>query len=159
MQKAMGGGALYDMGIYCVNGIRFLTKLEPIAVTARHEKTNQKFVEVDETNYFTLEFNQGVTADCGTSVVKSMNGLRIDCEKGWYQLTPMQSYSGVTGKDSLGVTLPAFTGNQQAHQMDNDALALMGKGPFLTNAEYAIKDIHIIEKIFKSASNNKRILI
>lgn len=159
MQKAMGGGALYDMGIYCVNGVRFLSKLEPIAVTARHEKTHPKFIEVDETTYFTLEFDHDITAECGTSVVKSMNGLKIDCENGWYQLSPMQSYSGVTGKDSLGVNLPPFIGNQQANQMDNDSLALMGRGPFLAGADVATKDIHIIEKIFQAAASKKRVLI
>jgi len=159
MQKAMGGGALYDMGIYCVNGVRFISKLEPIAVTAKHEKTHPKFIEVDETTYFTLEFEQSITAECGTSVVKNINGLKVSCENGWYQLSPMQSYSGVAGKDSLGVNLAPFAGNQQAHQMDNDSLALMGKGPFLTNAEVAIKDIHIIEKIFQAATTNKRVLI
>ncbi len=159
MKKAMGGGALYDMGVYCVNGVRFISKLEPIAVMARHEKNNPKFVEVDDTSYFRFEFADGITAECGTSVVKSMNRLRVNCEKGWYQLSPMQSYSGVAGSDSSGVRLAAFSGNQQANQMDNDSLALLGPGPFLTDAEMATKDIHIIEKIFESAASGKRVLI
>lgn len=158
MKKAMGGGALYDMGVYPINGARFISGMEPIAVTAHHEKSHPDiFKEVDETTYLTLEFANGLNAKCATSVVKNMNRLRAQCQKGWYQLSPLQSYSGVVATDSAGLHLRPLVGSQQALQMDNDALALLGKGPFLTRAEDGIRDIHIITSAFKSAALGKRI--
>ena len=35
MQKAYGGGALMDMGIYTIQAARYTTNEEPVAVTAR----------------------------------------------------------------------------------------------------------------------------
>ncbi|MDN4501746.1 Gfo/Idh/MocA family oxidoreductase [Alteromonadaceae bacterium BrNp21-10] len=156
MQKHMGGGAMYDMGVYALNGARFITGKEPIAVSAYHEKSHPAFTEVDETTYFTLEFADGLRAECATSVVKSFNQLQVNCAKGWYKLAPMQSYTGVTGSTSGGQHLPAFAGNQQARQMDNDALAVLGKGPILVPGEEGMKDIRIVEAIFKSAANNRQ---
>lgn len=156
----MGGGALYDMGVYNINGVRFMLKQEPVAVTARFEKSHPEiFKEVDETTYMDLEFADGLIAKCATSVVKSFNQLKMQGEKGWYQLQPMQSYSGVVGTDSNGVRLAAFAGNQQANQMDNDALALQGKGPFITRPEDGINDIRVIQSTLQAAQSGKRVVI
>jgi glucose-fructose oxidoreductase len=160
MKKDMGGGAMYDMGVYPLNGTRFLTGMEPIAITARHEKSHPDiFKEVDETTFFSLEFANGLVADCGTSVVKSFNHIRLECEKGWYELRPMSEYSGVTAKTSSGLTLPAISGMQQTIQMDNDALAVKGVGPILVPGEEGMRDIHVVENAFKSAQSGKRILL
>ncbi|RDV24897.1 gfo/Idh/MocA family oxidoreductase [Alteromonas aestuariivivens] len=160
MKKNMGGGALYDMGVYPINGARFITGLEPVAVTGRHEKTHADiFTEVDETTYFTLEFANGLVADCGTSVVKSFNRLRVDCEDGWYELSPMQSYSGVTATNSNGQRFGAISGMQQTLQMDNDALALLGQGPIRVPGEEGMKDIQLVNAIFQSASSGQKVTL
>ncbi|QJR82780.1 Gfo/Idh/MocA family oxidoreductase [Alteromonas pelagimontana] len=160
MQKEMGGGALYDMGVYAINGARFLTKMEPVAVTGRHEKSHPKiFREVDETTYFTMEFDNGLIADCGTSVVKGPNYLKVDCREGWYQLKPMQSYSGVTGTTSDGKEFSAIDGMQQTIQMDDDAKAILGKGPALVTGEEGLRDIRIVNAIFAAAQSGKRVTL
>lgn len=158
MQKAMGGGAMYDMGVYSVNEARFLTGLEPISITAQHDKTHPHiFKEVDETTYFTLDFGNGIVADCGTSVVKSFNQARVECENGWYQLKPMQSYSGVTGSASDGKILTPYTGVQQALQMDNDSLAIINNSQVLVAGEEGLKDINIVQAAFKSAQTGSSV--
>ncbi len=160
MQKDMGGGALYDMGVYPLNGARFITGMEPVSVTGYHEKTHPKiFTEVDETTYFDLKFKDGLVAKCGTSVVKSFNRLDVHCEKGDYSLKPMQSYSGVTGKMSDGTVLPPISGMQQTLQMDNDALAILGRGPVLVPGEEGLRDIHIIQAIFRAAKTGNTVMI
>ena len=160
MQKAMGGGAMYDMGVYPLNGVRFMTGQEPIAVTAKHDKSHPDiFKEVDETTYFTLEFANGLTAECGTSMVKNFSQLTMQCEKGWYQLRPMSSYTGVTGYTSDQQEFAAIKQIQQAIQMDDDALAILGKGELLVPGEEGLKDIHVVQAIFESAAKNQRILL
>jgi len=160
MQKAMGGGAMYDMGVYPVNGARFLSNLEPIAITASHDKSHPKiFKEVDETTNFTLEFPDGVIADCATSVVKSYNRIAVSCENGGYRLSPMSEYSGVQGRTSRGEVLRPIRMMQQTLQMDNDALAILNKGQILVPGEDAMKDIQIVEAAFKSAQTGKRVTL
>ncbi len=51
LNKALaGGGPLMDVGIYCVQGVRYTSGLEPLAVTAREgvKKNKEKFKEVEE---------------------------------------------------------------------------------------------------------------
>ncbi|MGQ8365505.1 Gfo/Idh/MocA family protein [Glaciecola sp. 1036] len=161
MKKDMGGGAMYDMGVYPLNGARYLTKMEPIAITARHEKSHPEiFTEVDETTFFTLEFPNGLIADCGTSVVKSFNKARIECENGWYELNPMSPYSGVTGYTSKDETFNPINGMQQTLQMDNDALAILKDTKVMVPGEEGLADIKVVEAAFESAANNsKRIVL
>lgn len=156
LNKQLGGGALRDMGVYTINGARYATGLEPISVFASTTtQRKEAFKEVDETSYLTLEFPNGITADCTTSVGQSMNELRAQCERGWYELTPMQTYSNVRGRTSDGTRLNKITANQQAVQMDNDALAILGHRQIIVPGEEGLKDIRVIEAAFKSAETGK----
>ncbi|MEL6721022.1 MAG: Gfo/Idh/MocA family oxidoreductase [Bacteroidota bacterium] len=148
-QKALGGGALYDMGIYTINGIRYATNMEPIRVLSAKQYTNrpQYFTEVDETTEYQLEFANGLIANGKTSVGETFNQLRIDCEKGWYELSPMQSYNGVQGKTSDGILLNKPIDNQQAQQMDDDALVILEDKEVLVSGLEGLKDVRIVNAI------------
>lgn len=161
LEKEMGGGAMYDMGVYPLNAARYTTGMEPIAVSATHTTDRpQMFDEVDETTIFELEFPDGIVANCRTSFGESMNNLEVNCENGWYYLRPFQSYSGVKGKASDGTVLEPFGKNQQAVQMDNDSLAILNDEPVLVPGEDGLRDIVILEKIYESAAKNgERLLI
>ena len=160
LSKKMGGGALYDMGVYPINGARYATGMEPVAVTGRHENTRPEvFTEVDETTYLDLEFENGLVAQCATSVGINFNQLRVNCEKGWYELSPMQAYNGVQGQTSDGKKLDKTVVHQQAKQMDDDALAIIHNIGFLAPGEEGLKDIRIVEATLESARTGKRVLI
>lgn len=158
MQKSMGGGAMYDMGVYPLNGARYATGEEPVAVTSRHEITHpQIFTEVDSTTHFTLEFPSGAVADCMTSFVKPGNKLEVNCEKGWYRLEPMSNYNGVQGETSDSRKLNKKIANQQARQMDDDAQAILADSAVMVPGEEGLRDIRIVRAIFESAREGKRI--
>src|SRR5258706_2494127 len=90
--KKMGGGAMYDMGVYPLNAARYSTGLEPIAVTARTSTTRPEiYKEVEEKVNFDLEFPGGTTAACEASFGANLNELKITCSKGGYELIPFQS--------------------------------------------------------------------
>ena len=159
--KAMGGGAMYDMGVYAVNGIRYATNQYPISVlSAEHVKDRPSFFEeVDETTIFELEFASGIKVNGLGSVGKNINGLRVDCTNGWYSTTPMQSYGGVQYEDSAVYKMDAIKGMQQSLQMDNDALAIINNLAVKAPGEEGKKDVHIIEAIFKSAETGERVVL
>ena len=128
LKKALGGGALYDMGVYTINGMRYATDLMPLKVIEAKQISIRKeyFDEVDETTEYQLLFPGGLVGTGKTSVGESIrNMLRVDAENGWYELSPMQSYSGVGGKTSDGTLLNQPIDSQQAKQMDDDALAIL----------------------------------
>lgn len=155
----LGGGAMYDMGVYPLNAARYTAGEEPVAVTATQESLRPVFKNVDETTDFKLEFPSGAIAECTTSYAKHTNYLRAQCEKGWYELRPFQSYTGVRGKTSDGILLNEPVANQQARQMDNDALAIIKNSPLLVPGEEGMRDIVIVNAIFKAAKEGKRVLL
>ncbi len=57
LQKAVGGGTLDDIGIYCINAARYLFQDEPIAVFATGATNGEeRFQEVDEMTSVILRF-------------------------------------------------------------------------------------------------------
>jgi glucose-fructose oxidoreductase len=159
-KKSLGGGAMYDMGVYPLNATRYSTGLEPIAVTAQQSTTRPEiYKEVDETMNFDLEFPGGVTAKCETSFGKSMNDLQVNCKNGWYKLSPFQAYSGVNGVTSDGKILNATIPNEQAKQMDDDALAIINGTPVIAPGEEGLKDIRVVEAVYRSVAEKKRVTI
>ena len=158
-KKAMGGGSMYDMGVYTVQGARYSVGLNPKAVFAQ-QFTNRPdiYTEVDETMMYQLEFPNGAIANCTTSFGMNMNYLNATCEKGWFKLDPFQAYSGIKGNSSAGL-LNFPLNNQQTRQMDDDAFAIMTKRPLLTPGEEGMQDIRVVEAIYESVKQGKRILI
>lgn len=159
-KKAMGGGSMYDMGVYPLNATRYVTGEEPIAVTAQQSTTRPAiYKEVDETMQFRLEFPGGAIADCETSFGKGMNTLNVRCNKGGYKLEPFQAYSGINGITTDNIKLNEKIPNQQAKQMDDDALSIINDKPVLVPGEEGWKDILVVEAIYRSVKEKGRVVI
>ncbi|NZA26209.1 Gfo/Idh/MocA family oxidoreductase [Luteimonas sp. SJ-92] len=164
LDPARGGGAMYDMGVYCVNAARYSTGLEPTAIRAWDETARRDvFREVDETMRFELEFPDGIVADCVTSFGRNLNTLQVDCERGWYALSPFQAYEGNVGRASDGTVFPAQLGERprmQAEQMDQDALAILAGTPPRAPGEQGVRDMRVLDAAFASVrGENRRVAI
>src|SRR5258705_8990092 len=74
-KQLAGGGSMMDIGIYSINGSRYMIGEDPVWVTAQETKTNhEKFKEgVDETIQFQLGFPGGAMASCLSTC--NMNSL------------------------------------------------------------------------------------
>lgn len=156
-KKNMGGGVMGDMGVYPLNAARYSTGLEPIAVMAKASTTRPEiYKEVEETMEFELEFPGGVTASCVASYGKGMNSLQVNCSKGWYKLSPFQAYSGINGITSDGLKLDATIPNQQALQMDDDALAIINNTPVIAPGEEGLKDTIVVEAVYRSVASKTK---
>ena len=155
LHKELGGGAMYDMGTYPLNAARYVTGEEPISVSASHHVTRPEiFNEVDETTKFRLEFPSGAIAHCTTTLGSGINKLHVECNNGSYGLYPFQTYHGVKGEASDGVKLDIYVPNQQAQQMDDDALTILNDTPVMVPGEDGLKDMYIMDAIFASARND-----
>lgn len=63
VKKKLGGGPLYDIGIYCINAARHLFDAEPVEVFACDAKLEDpRFSEVEESTSAILRFSQGRVA-------------------------------------------------------------------------------------------------
>ncbi len=158
MDAELGGGLIYDVGVYCINALRYTSGMEPLAVTGRIENSRPEiFKEVAEVTNFEFDFPEGIRASGKTTAAETVNILRSDCAKGWYELSPFQAYNGVQGKASDGTLLNTYIENQQARQMDDDALAILQNRPVMVPGKEGMKDIVIVEAINASAKTGKTI--
>jgi glucose-fructose oxidoreductase len=162
-KKELGGGALYDMGVYSIQGARLGTGMEPIAVVSAKTSTTRPEIYkngLDETTEATLEFPGGVLGTIKTSFGENINFLDITCQKGEIKIAPYQSYSGVRGSSPLGeINHPYQVPWQQAKQMDDDAMAIIQGKAMLVPGEEGLRDIRVVEAIYKSAATGERVKI
>ncbi|MEO5683560.1 MAG: Gfo/Idh/MocA family oxidoreductase [Chitinophagaceae bacterium] len=159
--RALGGGVLYDMGVYAIQGARLGTGMEPIAIVSAKTSTTRPEIYkdgLDETVIATLEFPGGVLANIKTSFGENVNFMNIHSEKGDIKMAPYSGYNGLKGSSPLGeINTPYDVPWQQARQMDDDALSIMQKKPMLVPGEEGLRDIRIVEAIYKCAATGKRV--
>jgi predicted dehydrogenase len=153
-KELSGGGAMMDIGIYSVNGSRYMVGEEPIWVTAQEVKTNkEKFREgIDETITFQLGFPGGAVASClSTYIMNNLDRFFLNGEKGYAEMQPSTGYGPILGHTHKGeLTYPHVA--HQAFQMDEmAAIILEGKQPIVpVDGEEGVKDMKIIDAIYKA---------
>ena len=88
-----------------------------------------------------------------------MNTLRADCERGWYELSPFQTYDGLKGRTSDGQTFADAVPHQQAKQMNDDALAILRGTAPLVPGEEGVRDMRVVDAIYASARDGGRRIV
>ncbi|MBT1699026.1 Gfo/Idh/MocA family oxidoreductase [Fulvivirgaceae bacterium PWU4] len=160
-KKLAGGGAMMDIGIYSINGARYMVGEEPVWVTAQETKTNpEKFKEgVDETIQFQLGFPSGAVASClSTYTMNNLDRFFLNGEKGFAEMQPSTGYGPIKGRTHAGeLTHPHVT--HQTVQMDEMAgIILQGKQPVVpVDGEEGLKDLKIIDAIFLAVKSGKKV--
>lgn len=156
LKKAYGGGPLMDMGVYAIQGTRYTTGMEPLYVTAKEIKTgNPLFKEVEETISWEFEFPGGLKTTGETSFNNNYGYLRAEAAKGKFSIEPAYGYNGQAGETPEGpMRFPQV--NQQARQMDGFALSILQNKPSIVPGEMGMKDIKVVDAIFRSVASGKR---
>ncbi|MBO9639841.1 MAG: Gfo/Idh/MocA family oxidoreductase [Siphonobacter aquaeclarae] len=162
-KKLAGGGSMMDIGVYSINGSRYMVGEDPVWVTAQETKTDPvKFKEgVDETITFQLGFPSGVTASClSTYAFNYLDRFYLVGEKGFAELNPSTGYGPIRGRTHKGeLNQPVVT--HQTLQMDSMAgIILQGKeAPVPVDGEEGVKDLKIIDAIYEAARSGKKVEI
>lgn len=147
-----GGGALYDLGIYCIQAARYATGKNPVAVSAQETKTDPvKFAEVDETVSFHLEFDDGAIANCTTSYNFRSDRLYVAYAKqnSSAEIRSAFSYSGQeTYVNGRLIRVPEVS--QQVLQMDGICQHIKDRTLSPISGEEGLIDMQIIEAIESS---------
>ena len=162
-KKLAGGGSMMDIGIYSINGARYMIGEDPIWVTAQETKTDTvKFKEgVDETIQFQLGFPGGAVASClSTYVLNNLDRFFLDGEKGYAELLPSTGYGPIKGRTHKGeLTHPHVT--HQTVQMDEFSdIILQNKQPIVpVDGEEGLKDLKIIDAIYEAVGKGKKVAL
>jgi predicted dehydrogenase len=163
--KLSGGGALPDVGVYCVNTIRWLVGEEPLEASAYQWTTDpETFSKVDENIAFRLNFPHGLVTQATSSFSAAQSSfLQVHGEKGWAALNPAYPWDeerclfGKTGDrwfekkfkviDELSVELDAF------------ADSIRRKREPEPNGVQGMRDVAVMEAIYQSAREGRTVPI
>ena len=164
-----GGGSLMDIGIYALNASRYITQEEPISVYAHEytDRTDPCFHEVEDRIEFELEFPSGVIASCMSMYSANQNHILMMGDKGRVELEPATRYSGNhmwTGRDGreTEITPPPPPGpgtTQFAAQLDHLVDCIRDNKEPIVSGEEGLRDMRLIEAIYRSAREKKRIAL
>lgn len=160
-KQLAGGGSLMDIGIYAINGARYMVGEEPTWVTAQETKTDPvKFkAGVDETIQFQFGFPSGAAASClSTYNMNNLDRFFLDGDAGYAELYPSTGYGPIQGRTSKGeLTQPHKT--HQTVQMDEMAAIIFdGKQPIVpVDGNEAVRDLKIIDAIYAATASGKKV--
>ena len=163
LKKEMaGGGPLMNLGVYCVQVSRYVTGEEPISVTAQYGPVTMPdlFKEVEESITWQLNFPSGAVCTSATTSNCNIDKFYASAENGFFELSPALSYGPFKGKSSNRVfNFPTI--NQQTAQLDGiGKLILENKQlPDHISGKEGLKDLKILEAIYKSATLGKKVLL
>ena len=159
--RQLGGGTLYDIGIYCINAARYLFRDEPLEVSAVSVHSGaRKLAEVDETTAAILRFDQGRVASFVTSFnATDVAEYRVVGTKGELQVHDAYEYAEGL---SYELTVDGKTTRKQIGKRDQFAPELLHFSDCIRrnvepepSGEEGLQDVRIIEALYESADSGK----
>jgi predicted dehydrogenase len=164
-QAELGGGALFDMGIYCVNAARYLFQAEPIEVSAfRVQGTDPRFTDTDEMTAAILRFpgdriaqftaSQGAADVSEFRVIGTKGDLRLDDAFGYHGKS--HEYLTIDGKTEQ--TTSAAHDQFAAELVYFSQCILEDREPE-PSGEEGLADVQILEAIVQAASLGRKVTL
>jgi predicted dehydrogenase len=156
-RELAGGGALMDVGVYCLQATRYATGEDPILVSAMETSIDKaRFAEVEETMTWTALFPSGAVAYCMASFnLGLVSRVNVQTDKGSFGLDPAFLYHGIKGWRSDKKPLEFPQVDQFAAEMDEFALCVLNNTPTKVSGEHGMEDVRILQAIYESARTGK----
>ena len=161
VRRKMGGGSLYDIGVYCLNAARYLFQDNPVEVsTFSVVGTDRRFREVDEMSGALLRFPGDRLASFMCSFgAADVSSYEIIGTKGRLQVDPAYEYVGPL---TQRLTLDGKTQTKEFPAGDQFAAELIyfsdcvlrNKEPEPSGLEGLI-DVQIVQALYRSATQRK----
>jgi predicted dehydrogenase len=164
-RKLAGGGSLMDVGVYCVNTVRWLTGKEPVEATAHAWTLDPaRFSEVEENIAFRLKFPEGPVVQASSSFGAAQGSfLHVHGEKGWAALDPAFAYDE---ERRLFGKIGGRWFEKRFKVMDEFALELdafaeavrRGRDPE-PDGNAGLRDVVVMQAIYRAARENRPVPI
>lgn len=153
LDAAMGGGALYDIGCYCINGIRLIMNDEPESVAAIPQMTPDG--TVDQAMAVVMKFPRGRLATIDCSIVGHYNqSIEITGTEGIMRISFPFQHPEVTliknGKTTSNVF--EYQTNAYMAQIEHFSECVRShQASGLYAPDEAILNMRVIDRIYKAA--------
>ncbi len=160
-KQLAGGGPLMDIGIYSLSAARFLTGEEPVEVSTTIEQPadDPRFKQVEAAMDFTLKFPGGAVADCKTAYNANLGAsVRVVGVRGGINLNPAFGYWGNQMTFARDGTVEWFKSPEVdtfAAEIDDFSRCIMEDKPSRTPGEEGLRDMLVIEALYRAAAEGK----
>ena len=161
VRRKMGGGSLFDIGVYCINAARYLFRDNPVEVSAFSMKgADRRFREVDEMSGALLRFPGARLASFLCSFgAADVSSYELLGSKGRLRVDPAFDYVGPLTQH---LTFESKTHTRRFPAGDQFAAKLLyfsncirrNKEPEPSGLEGLI-DVQIIQALYRSAAQGK----
>jgi predicted dehydrogenase len=164
-RELAGGGSLWDVGVYCVNAVRWLTGLEPVEAAGYSWSADpERFQEVDESIAFQLKFPDGLFVQASSSFAAAKASfLQIHGEKGWAAADPAFAYNeekrlfGQIGEKWFGKVYPP---SEEFHlELDHLADCISRNREPEPDGVTGLRDVVVMEAIYQAAKSGRPVAI
>jgi predicted dehydrogenase len=164
-KKAMGGGSLYDIGVYCINAARYLFRAEPKEVMAISVNSGAaKLKEIDESTGALLRFDGERVAAFVTSFnAADVGSYRIVGTKGDLYVNPAYEYAEGL---AFELTVNGKITRQRIGKRDQFAPQLVYFSDCISrnrdpepSGEEGLQDVRIVQALYRSAETGKAVSI
>jgi D-xylose 1-dehydrogenase (NADP+, D-xylono-1,5-lactone-forming) len=146
MLSELEGGALMDLGCYCVSGAR-LVGGEPVRVSGE-QVLGATGVDVEFTG--TLSFGNGAVAEIVCGFTSQHYGLEATGAEGTLRVPdPWHTQDGVLYLDGERISVEPESAYRL--ELENVSAAIRGEAPLLLGGEDAIGQARAIEALYESA--------
>jgi len=162
-KQLAGGGSMMDIGIYALNASRYLTGEEPTELHAMIYSTpgDPRFQEVEEHVTFQLRFPSGTLANCSSSYgYFHQSHFRVMGTEARLVMDPATWYSGLHMYKEQGNTIETMdlpVVDHFAAEMDHMSDCVMQNKQPLTPGEEGLRDITIIQAIYRAAESREAV--
>lgn len=162
LNKAMGGGgAIMDLGVYCIQGARRTVGELPESVTAQGFVLDKVvFKDIYEGMTFQMNFPGGAVSNSTTTYSSYVDRLYATTGSKWFELNPAYNATGAGGRfsddkiRSFELKTKPF---QQIDQMDDFADCILSKRKSSASGEEGLIDLKIIEAIKQAADTGRKV--
>ena len=164
-KKELGGGSLYDIGVYCINAARYLFRTEPTEVAAISVNSGvAKLAEIDESTAALLRFDGERVAAFVTSFNSAdIGSYEIVGTKGHVRVNPAYEYAEGLGYE---LTVNGKTTRKRIGKRDQFAPELLYFSDCILknrepepSGEEGLQDVRIVEGLYKSAETGASVRI
>lgn len=163
MDKALGGGGqLMNVGIYVLqSALMAKGEMMPTTITAHEEPKSRPelFNEVEDTMRFQLDWADGSRLEGVSSGDFGQNDFIATTADKKVEIGPAYSYGGLRMSEDGAAFDPLNGFNQQAHQMDGFAAAILQNEPSIVPAAMGRRDIVLTSAIYESAATGKPVKV
>ncbi len=158
-----GGGSLYDIGIYAVQAMRYLSGEEPEEVLAMWHtpKDDPRFFAVEDTVTWQFKMPSGLLTTGSTSYsYKDTKRASVIGTKGGLRLDPATDYDErrlwLEGEDG-STEIELRDANQFALEIDHMARCVREDRTPKTPGEEGLRDVVIMQAIYEAARTGKTV--